>query len=211
MNKSNNSVLSKEENPGKDTLQVRVTSPDKRMYASPMVPIHEDDSDMDSPPSFNLKRFLAPANREHLYTEIQVGFFEGTCENPRASPSYISNFSTSKATGNQKSKNSKYLYEIDTESLSSSSEEALSYEEGRSANAYSDIMVEGKSKTALANLRRKTVYLAAAPLKLCRCQRNEDSDVEISDEDCDHLSNQVPEIKKNLARRNTLFVRPFGY
>ena len=103
---------------------------------------------------FSLIKSLLPVEKERLNAHIEVSSFGG-CGAAAKSPGIVSNFSTSKWTkDNKASSHSKYQFEVDDDSNSSSSDEWLSYEDGRSENAYSDIYIPNMSKQSLANLRR---------------------------------------------------------
>ena len=212
MFKSNNSFLSKPSESIKSSPSVWSGAKPKSFYESPLVPIKEDGTEKCSRFSFSLLKSLLPVEKERIKTQIEVSPF-GDCELGK-SPGIISNISTSKCTEEHKASFvSKYKYELEDESITSS-DECLSYEEGRSDNAYSDIYVENMSKQSLANLRRKSAYLTKAPMKpLSSNQFNKDNDSDDSDESnddekCSPLYLKVTKCK-NKKRRQTLIVQPF--
>ena len=207
MFQSNNSFLSKPGNAVNLSPNKWSGDKPKSFYESPMVPIKENDSEKGSTFSFKLIKSLLPVEKERLKTHIEISSF-GDCAFGK-SPGIISNFSTSKCTGELKaSTDGKYKYELDDES-ETSSEECLSYEEGCSDNAYSDIYIENMSKQSLANLRRKSAYLTKAPMKPLnnsQFDKNEDSENSDEDEYCSPLFLKVTKCKSK-KRRQTLKVQ----
>ena len=172
-----------------------------------MVPVREDASVTNSGFSFSLIKSLLPVEKERQNAQIEVSSFGG-CFNQK-SPGVISNFSTSKWTkGNKASSQSKYQFEVEEES-DSSSDEWLSYENGHSENAYSDIYIPNMSKQSLANLRRKSAYLTRAPMKpLSSSQFDKEDDSEDSGEEGSPIYLKVTKCK-NTKRMTTLKVQPF--
>lgn len=166
----------------------------KKLYESPMVPIKEDRSDADAECSFSIMKSLLPVPPPRPAGHIEVSSF-GDCGVAK-SPGFISNFSTSKCTLEHKPSGSKYTYELDDESQSSS-DECLSYEEGRSENSYCDIYVDNISKQSLANLRRKSAYLIRAPVKPSTSHQ-------FSDADSDHSDDHPPKV----IQAGQLYVTP---
>jgi len=182
----------------------------RSFFISPMVPIDEDMSDNASPAVQEMSIPRVQVNRALLHAEIRISPFDKTANKKMSiSPGMISSFSTSKGTKCNLSKSSKYKYEIEDESITSS-DDCLSYEEGRSQNAYADIEVDGMSKVSLLNLRRKTHYLARAPMKPRPCSINHPESCQDSD-DSDTESPNLLKIasKLNKARRKTMVIQPF--
>ena len=173
------------------------------VYDSPMVPIQEDD-EQHKVPEFSIHDCLKPIEVERKNTQIEISSFDVACKKLVKSPGMISEFSTSKATAANKYKNSKY--EDDSDDDMDSSDDCLSYEEGVSINAYSDVIQSNHSKQSLANLRRKTVYLTQAPMKPLHHENACYYEDESSDEDdVEDLLN----IRKKRVRRNTVQVNAF--
>jgi hypothetical protein len=179
-----NSVLSKEGNSASLSPNPYRRVKRRSFFVSPMVPIDENMSDQESPvPSSNMGSNKPKFDRAQVHEDIKISPFEpsdGKAMN--VSPSLISTFSTSKGTKCKLSTSSRYKYELEDDSDDSSSiDDSLSYEEGRSENPYADVCITGMSKEKLLKLRCKTIFLTRAPVKPrpCKCihpESCEDSD-----------------------------------
>ena len=217
------STFTKKQNKRTHQLKVPVSKEKRISFKSPMVPIEEFEdmklSEDKSSPSQELILSPPKFRRELTSNIIGVSYFESQVQNNlikwKGTPGKVSNFSTNKSSAKKISSKGKKgdLSKFDEDTSSdeeSSSSECLSWAEGKSANPYSDIYDDTKSKRYNAALRRKSAYLIRAPVKVCKCQRK-DSDAESDDED-DSMNGRININKfspKKKERRMTVKVTNF--
>ena len=203
----------------------------KFIFDSPMKPIEEDNSELESPTAFDLGTCMRPV--EPLEPDQEDRVVEKKIEddypyrNHKISPFMADSDSLPKvpkfqtASSPQEGPVSKFMggskvgsYDDDSDSDTESyvsSDDCVSWGEGCSADPYCNVEDDTRSKRSLAQLRRKTIHLTRAPIKpLVKWVNCVPQWVTSDDEDDEEEEDAKPvPIAKNKGRRNTVLVEPF--